>query len=131
MAFFLFKLENVEKNGLLFSSCEIVNYFSVKNELLPLGERHLAHLPLLILDKRRSYHASAAETEDKIEIYIINRRHFAIEGGCQIIFQEGQRKIYSISQEWLQGAEYSSALGNLAFPKNDFSFTGHYSSGSY
>jgi hypothetical protein len=60
VGYFSFKLVGIEKIG-LFSSCESENYYSVElfhpdqQELRPVGEKHLAHLPLVMLDKGTSF----------------------------------------------------------------------------
>ena len=60
VGYFSFKLVGIEKIG-LFSSCESENYYSVELfhpdqlELRPVGEKHLAHLPLVMLDKGTSF----------------------------------------------------------------------------
>jgi hypothetical protein len=59
-----------------------------------LGEQHLRHLPMVYLDQRTTYQLSFDETSDKSEVYIVNRRCFAIAGGCALIFREGQDDIY-------------------------------------
>lgn len=62
--------------------------------------------------------------KDKTEVYIVNRRHFTIEGGCQIIFREGQKRIYGISFEWLHNSNIYTVINDFQFSKNDFSICG-------
>ena len=68
IGYYQFNLEGVDKLG-LFSSCEINDHFSVElfliteQELRPLGENHLLHLPMVFIDRRKTYILSAAQTE--------------------------------------------------------------------
>ena len=68
ISYYQFNLEGVDKLG-LFSSCEINDHFSVElfliteQELRPLGENHLLHLPMFFIDRRKTYILSAAQTE--------------------------------------------------------------------
>ena len=68
IGYFKFKLEGVDKLG-LFSSCEVNDHFSVElflpteQELRPLGENHLLHLPIVLIDRRKIYVLSAAQTK--------------------------------------------------------------------
>ena len=64
-----FKLEGVDKLG-LFSSCEVtIDHFSVElfllteQELRQIGENHLLHLPMVLIDRRKTYILSSAQTK--------------------------------------------------------------------
>ena len=64
---FKFKLEGVDKLG-LFSSCEVNDHFSVElflptEQELFLGENHLLHLPMVLIDRRKTYILSSAQTK--------------------------------------------------------------------
>ena len=68
IGYFKFKLEGVDKLG-LFSICEVNDHFSVElflpteQELRPLVENHLLHLPMVLFDRRKIYILSSAQTK--------------------------------------------------------------------
>ena len=96
-----------------------------------LGEQHLRHLPMVYLDQRTTYQLSFDETSDKSEVYIVNRRCFAIAGGCALIFREGQDDIYGISQQWLLRDANLTDISINDFPANHFSTDGRFSRVSF
>jgi hypothetical protein len=100
-------------------------------EVALLGEQHLRHLPMVYLDQRTTYQLSFDETSDKSEVYIVNRRCFAIAGGCALIFREGQDDIYGISQQWLLGDANLTDISIDDFPANQFSTAGRFSRVSF
>jgi hypothetical protein len=67
---------------------------------------------MVYVDRRRSLKLSVVETAEKRPVYIVNRRFFALEGGCRVIFREGQVDVYGISKEWLRGNDQLSDLAD-------------------
>ena len=81
-----------------------VEFFKLLNQeesIVRLGEQHIRYLPIVILDKRQTFHVSFEECLNKKSVYIVNRRHFCGGGGCIAKFREGQEGIYGISKQFL------------------------------
>ncbi len=126
VGYFEFQQGGVKRLG-IFSSCAgDVDSFLVQicertdHPLKLLGEQHLTHLPMVYVDRRRSFKLSVVETAEKRPVYIVNRRFFALEGGCRVIFREGQVDVYGISKEWLRGNDQLSDLAYEDFPPSDY-----------
>jgi len=132
IGYYEFSLLGVTRLG-IFSPGVAENTYSVQifestvQELQPLGEEHLRYLPMVFLDRRIVYVLSYCETIEKREVYIVNRRHFALEGGCKLIFREGQADIYGISQQWFHGDVACTHINDDEFPPNQFSTFGRFS----
>ena len=89
VGYFEFQQGNVKRLGIFSSCARDVDFFSVQicertdQSLKLLGEQHLTYLPMVYVDRRRSLKLSVVETADKRPVYIVNRRFFALEGGCR------------------------------------------------
>ena len=75
VGYYEFSHHGVVKLG-FFISGTVENIYSVQL-VRELGEEHLRYLPMVFLDRRRTYQLSADEIYDKNEVYVFNHRHFA------------------------------------------------------
>lgn len=118
VGYFEFQQGSVKRLGIFSSCARDVDSFSVQicertdQSLKLLGEQHLTYLPMVYVDRRRSLKLSVVETADKRPVYIVNRRFFALEGGCRVIFREGQVDVYGISKEWLRENDQLTELSD-------------------
>ena len=100
VGYFEFQQGSLKRIGIFSSCARDVDSFSVQicertdQSLKLLGEQHLTYLPMVYVDRRRSLKLFVVETAEK--------KLFALEGGCRVIFREGQVDVYGISKEWLR-----------------------------
>jgi len=115
---FEFQQGGVKRLG-IFSSCGgDVDSFWVQicertdHPLKLLGAQHNVYV-----DRRRSLKLSVIETAERRPVYIVNRRFFALEGGCRVTFRAD---VYGISKEWLRRNDQLSDLAGEDFPPSDY-----------
>ena len=75
IGYYEFSQHGIEKLGLFVSGVD-ENTYSVQlfestvQELQPLGEEHLRYLPMVFLDRRRTYQLPALQIYDKNEVCV-------------------------------------------------------------
>ena len=108
VGYYEFSFRGSDRIGLFLTSLQeevySVKFFQLLDQeesTVRLGEQHIKYLPIVILDKRQTFHVSFEECLNKKSVYIVNRRHFCGDGGCIAKFREGQEGIYGISKQFL------------------------------